>query len=213
MPGVSAAGGSWYPPPMSTTGPADTAEDEFTVAQWAARPEDEPGELVDGRLVEEEMPDLVHETVVAWLFRVVQPWLRGRGGKLFGSEVRLQVSPSRGRKADVLGWFPGHPRLPGRGAVGVPPDLIVEVISPTAADDRRDRIDKADDYARFGVRWYWLIDPDARTLEICELADGSYVQALLASRGELDAVPGCPDLSLDLDALWAEVDELAIDPA
>src|SRR5262245_57382292 len=175
---------------MSTTIPADaTYGDELTVAQWAALPEDEPGELVDGRLVEEEMPDLVHETVVAWLFRVVQPWLRARGGKLFGSEVRLRVSPARGRKADVLGWFPGHPRLPGRGAVGMPPDLIVEVISPTAADDRRDRIDKSDDYARFGVGWYWLIDPDARTLEILELVDARYVRRLLASSGRVDVVP------------------------
>ncbi len=197
---------------MSTTVPAETADGELTVAEWAARPEDEPGELVDGRLVEEEMPDLVHETVVSWLFGVLRPWLRGRGGKLFGSEVRLRVSTSRGRKADVLGWFPGHPRLPGRGAVGIPPDLLVEVISPTPADDRRDRIDKAEDYARFGVRWYWLVDPDARTLEILELASGRYERALVASRGRLDAVPGCPALSLDLDALWAEVDELALDP-
>ena len=192
--------------------PAKIAGGRLTVAQWAARPEDEPGELVDGRLVEEEMPDLVHETVVAWLFRVVQPWLRERGGRLFGSEVRLRVSPSRGRKADVVGWFPGHPRLPGRGAVSIPPDLVIEVISPTPTDDRRDRIEKADDYARFGVHWYWLVDPHARALEIFELSDDRYVRMLVASRGQVGDVPGCPDLSFDLDGLWAEVDELAIDP-
>jgi len=39
------------------------------------------------------------------------------------------------------------------------------------------------------------------------------VRALLASGARVDAVPGCPDLSLDLDTLWAEVDELVIDPA
>lgn len=66
---------------MSTTVPADAgAAGELTVAEWAARPEDEPGELVDGRLVGEEMPDLVHETVVSWLFGVLRPWLRDRGG-------------------------------------------------------------------------------------------------------------------------------------
>jgi hypothetical protein len=63
------------------------------------------------------------------------------------------------------------------------------------------------------VRWYWLIDPVARTIKIFELAGARYARRLLASRGRLDAVPGCPDLSLDLDALWAEVDELVIDPA
>jgi len=112
-----------------------------------------------------------------------------------------------------VGWFPGHSRLPAHGAVGFPPDLVIEVISPTPADDCRDRIEKADDYARFGVRWYWLVDPDARTLEIFELADSRHVRAVVARGGRLDAVAGCPDLSLDLDALWAEVDQLVIDPA
>ena len=58
-------------------------------------------------------------TVNAWAARPEDE----PGALLFGSEVRLQVSPSRGRKADVLGWFPGHVSLPARGAVGVPPDL------------------------------------------------------------------------------------------
>jgi Uma2 family endonuclease len=187
---------------------------ELTVDEWAARPEDDPGELVGGRLVEEEMPDLVHETVVLWLIMTVGPWLRARGGRLFGSEVRLRVSPSQGRKADVLGWFPGHPPLPARGAVGVPPDLVVEVISRTPADSRRDRIDKAADYAGFAVRWYWLVDPEARTLEIFELgADGRYARALDARQGRVDAIPGCVGLALDLDALWAEVESLVDDPS
>ena len=30
-------------------------------------PEDEAGEVVDGRLEEEEMPDFVHELIVLWL--------------------------------------------------------------------------------------------------------------------------------------------------
>jgi Uma2 family endonuclease len=194
-----------------TTGPNATAV--LTASAWAARSEDEPGELVDGQLAEEEMPDLVHEAVVLWLAILLGPWLRERGGRMFGSEVRLQLSTGRGRKADLVGWFPGHRRLPARGAVAIPPDLVIEVISPTPADDRRDRGDKADDYARFGVRWYWLIDPDARTLEVFELQAGRYVRALAANRGRLDLVPGCLGLVLDLDALWADVDDLIVEPS
>ncbi len=59
------------------------------------------------------------------------------------------------------------------------------------------------------MRWYWLLDPSARTLEIVELgADGRYVHALDAEGGRLDAVPGCEGLVLDLDELWAEIDRL-----
>ena len=35
-----------------------------------ALPEDEPGELVNGMLLEEEMPDAVHELAASWLIRV-----------------------------------------------------------------------------------------------------------------------------------------------
>lgn len=180
----------------------------MTVAEWACLPEDQEGELVDGRLVEEEMPDAVHETVVAWLVEVLRRWVRPRGGRAFGSELRLVVSAQRGRKPDVTLWLAGRP-VPPRGPVQVPPDLAVEVVSRRPEDVRCDRIEKLREYAVFGIRWYWLIDPDARTLEIFERgADGRYASALGASAGVVDPVPGCEGLALDLDALWAEIDEL-----
>jgi hypothetical protein len=39
-------------------------------------------------------------------------------------------------------------------------------------------------------------------------ADGRYVRACAATGGKIDPVPGCGGLVLDLDALWAKVDEL-----
>jgi Uma2 family endonuclease len=180
----------------------------MTVEEWAALPEDEPGELVDGRLVEEEMADAVHETVVAWLIEMLRRWLRPRGGRVFGSELRYAVSSTRGRKPDVSAWFPGRV-LPAYGVVRMPPDLAVEVVSRRPQDSRRDRSEKPPDYAAFGIRWYWLVDPEARTLEIFELgADGRYVSTLGLNRGAVDPVPGCDGLALDLDALWTEIDEL-----
>ena len=85
----------------------------------------------------------------------------------------------------------------------------MEVISSSARDVRRDRIEKMEDYAAFGVRFYWLIDTDDRTFEIFELqAGGRYLRVLGASEGAVDA-PGCEGLRLDLDALWAEIERLA----
>jgi Uma2 family endonuclease len=182
---------------------------EMTIEEWARLPEDATGELVDGRLEEEEMPDLVHETVVSWLMEVLRVWVISRGGFVFGSEAKFAVSPRRGRKPDVSMYLPGGPPLPRRGAVRVPPNVAVEVVSPTPRDVRRDRVAKPDDYAAFGVAYYWIIDPEARTLEILELGpDRRYVHAAAASEGKLERVPGCAGLALDLDALWAEVDRL-----
>ena len=181
----------------------------MSLAAWAAMPEDESGEFVDGQLHEEEMPSYEHEIIVAWLIHMLRQWLAPRRGLVGGSEAKFAVSPTRGRKPDVSAYLPGSPRPPRRGLIDVPPDIMVEVVSPTPKDSRRDRIEKLEEYAAFGVRWYWLVDPQLRSLEVLELGpDGRYVHALNAIDGLVQRVPGCEGLMLDLDALWSELDEL-----
>lgn len=170
--------------------------------------EDESGELVDGRLEEEEVPDLIHELVVAWLIRVLGNWI-GTTGFVFGSDGKYAVRPDRGRKPDVAVYL--HPetrRPPARGLVRVPPDIVVEVVSPSPRDERRDRIEKMDEYAAFGVSFYWLLDPSLQSLEIFELTGGRYARAARATEGRLETVPGCPGLQLDLDEVWSEIARL-----
>jgi len=182
----------------------------MTLAEWAAIDEDEPGELVDGVLVEEEVPNYIHETVVTWLVALLRAWVSARGGLVGGSEAKFAVRARRGRKPDLSVYFPGR-APPGRAPlIRLPPDIMVEVVTPTPRDARRDRVEKLDDYAAFGVRYYWIVDPELRTLEIFELgADGRYTHALGATEGRLSDVPGCTGLSVDLDELWSEVDRLA----
>jgi Uma2 family endonuclease len=132
-----------------------SAEAGLSLDDWFALPEDEPGELVEGRLEEEEVPDYSHELLVALLGRLLGNWTFPQG------------------------------------------------------DGRRDRVEKTADYAAFGVRWYWLLDPQLRSLEVLELdAQGRYLHVLGASTGTLRDIPGCVGLALDLDALWAAIDDL-----
>jgi Uma2 family endonuclease len=182
---------------------------DLSLEEWFALPEDEPGELIDGRLVEEEVPSYVHEFVVALLSRLLVDWILPRRGLVAGSDAKFAVGPGKGRKPDLTVYFPGS-RFPApRGVVSTPPDVAVEVVSGSPEDGRRDRVEKMGDYAAFGVRFYWILDPQLRSLEIFELGpSGRYTHALGASGGTLDPVPGCPDLAIDLDALWAEVDRL-----
>ena len=185
----------------------------FTVEEWVDMAEDEPGELVDGVLVEEEVTDHTHETAVSWLIRLLGTWVVPLGGYVFGSELKYALGPARGRKPDVTMHLPGGRRLSARGPAHAPPDVAIEVVSPSPRDRRRDRIEKADDYARFGVKWYWLVDPQERSLEVLELVRGKrYARALAVTEGRVTRVPGCPGLSLDLDALWAKVDYLEAEP-
>ena len=179
----------------------------MTIDEWAALPEDVQGELVDGHLEEEEMPSFAHEVVISFLIGFLRGWLRPTGGIAVASGVKVVPVPTRGRIPDACGFFGGHKPAPV-GALRDAPDIIVEVITPTPRDRRRDRITKLEEYARFGARFYWLVDPDARTFEVFELgSDGRYVRAVGASEGSVPISGG--NAVLDLDALWAEVDDFA----
>jgi len=171
-------------------------------------PEDEPGEVVGGVLVEEEVPDIVHETVIMELGGELRAWVRPRGGIVAGSGTKLGVAPDGGRMPDVAVFFADN--LPARGALTRrAPDIAVEVLSQTPRDQRRDRIEKRREYAAFGVRYDWILDPWARTLEILELGDDRRYKIVFdAAEGKHDQIPGCDGLALDLDMVWAAVDRI-----
>jgi len=180
----------------------------FTLEAWAALDEDDSRELVDGRLEDEEVPSAIHETVVRWILVLLHAYFGPRGGLVFGSGIKLAVRARSGRMPDVVCYAPGR-KPEARGIVNVPPDIVVEVVSPSPRDERRDRVEKPDDYGAFGVRYYWLVDPDYRSFEVWELgADARYARAATGIAGKVERVPGCEGLSLDLDELWAEIDRL-----
>jgi Uma2 family endonuclease len=179
----------------------------LTEAEWGALGEDEPGELVDGELVEEEVPDIVHEVVLMWLSVHLGTWILPQGG-LIGGAGKFLTGDRRGRKTDVFVFFPASPKPRRRGASRRPPDIVIEVVSPTPRDIRRDRIEKMAEYAAFGVGWYWIVDPEGRTVEIHERSDEGVYTRVLAAGDDTIEVPGCPGLRLDLKDLWQRVDEL-----
>ena len=91
------------------------------------------------------------------------------------------------------------PALPETAFFGLAPDWIGEVLSPsTAAVDKH----KLPIYAGAGVAHAWLIDPEARTLEVCALAGAQWTW--LATHGGEDRVRAAPfeAIELPLGAIW-----------
>jgi Uma2 family endonuclease len=52
------------------------------------------------------------------------------------------------------------------------PDLVVEILSPSTASD--DRGIKYETYEKYGVREYWLVDPDAKFVEVYRHQGGKF---------------------------------------
>lgn len=178
----------------------------MTLDEWIGLAEDEPGELVDGVLEAEEVASWAHELVVSWLIGTLRAWVVPRGGFVLGSETKLAISSTRGRKPDVVVFLSATSLPARRSSVSrTAPDIVIEVVTPTPRDGRRDRVEKKPDYAAFGVRHYWIVDPELQTLEILARGDdGRFVEVLAASEGKHE-VSDLDGLTLDLDALWAEL--------
>jgi Uma2 family endonuclease len=79
------------------------------------------------------------------------------------------------------------------------PDLLVELVSLSSV--RRDRYDKKELYARFGVEEYWIGDPANKTLEILTLKEGLYeLQCCAEEKGKLSS-PVLAGLEFDLSEI------------
>jgi Uma2 family endonuclease len=104
---------------------------------------------------------------------------------------------------DIAGWRRERmPELPETAWFELAPDWACEILSPSTA--RTDRALKMPIYAREGVPFLWLVDPDARTLEVYQLQDGGH-WLLLATLKEDDPVkqPPFEAVTFSLGGLWA----------
>jgi Uma2 family endonuclease len=90
-----------------------------------------------------------------------------------------------------------------RSTVFGPPDIVVEVLSPSSRS--YDKIEKAEAYAALGVPEYWQADPDLPELRILHLTDGQYVPVPPDPDGRLRSRV-VPDLVVDPAALFADLD-------
>ena len=85
------------------------------------------------------------------------------------------------------------------------PDLIVEVLSPGAANQRRDREAKLKLYSRRGVREYWIVDWSTRRMDIYRHQDAErYRFATLVKSEKLES-PLLPDFSALVVDIFADV--------
>jgi Uma2 family endonuclease len=88
-------------------------------------------------------------------------------------------------------------RVSARAIEGAP-TLAIEILSPSTAELDRGR--KRRLYARHGVPYYWIVDGDARTVEMYRLEGDAHV---LLARGTGDAiVAAAPFPGLALTGIW-----------
>ncbi len=138
---------------------------QATAVTWKdflALPDDDRRELIEGRLMELEVPTQLHEHIVAMLIYYLMGWRKtGGGGRVLSSGYKVRIHDDQAFMPDVQ-YFKSGRAVPELGLTEGGPDLVVEVISPSSV--RFDEVDKLEGYASIGTAEYWLIDPENRAL-------------------------------------------------
>ena len=160
-------------------------------------------EIVDGELIMSPSPTTRHQRILRQLFRMLDPFVteRGLGEVLFAPlDVLVQREPLRTRQPDLL--FVSNERVGILGQIiEGPPDLVAEILSP--GNTRADVEDKLADYSRMGVRECWLVSPEARTVEVLELGEGTWNRISLYGLGDQAGSNLLPGLALPVSELFA----------
>lgn len=155
--------------------------------------------LVAGELFEMTPPTLRHQSVVTeitWRFR---SYAEEHGGKVFTAPTGVRLSDEDMPEPDVLFVSAAHMDRLGERYVEGPPDLVVEVSSPSTR--RLDLMGKRRQYERFGVSEFWFVDLDADRVEVYRLTDGGYGSPSIVGVGGTVEAVSIAGLTIAVDAI------------
>lgn len=184
---------------------AETARKAHGWQDILAAPEGVKAEVLAGELHTAPRPHPRHGAAQAVLSaEITGPFQIGRGGPggwWILIEPDVAFGPHDIVAPDLVGWRRQRlPAFPDEQPITARPDWICEVLSPRTA--RRDRTAKSDLYLRHEVPHYWLVDPEARTLEVYELDNDRWLRLGAWSEDDTAAIPPFEAVEITLSTLF-----------
>lgn len=174
----------------------------LTYKEYEALPADgRRYEIHEGELSLTPAPSPQHQIISGNLFMLLSSHVKAKGiGRVLYAPLDVILSETSIVQPDIV--YLDLARLGAishRGIEG-PPTLVVEILSPTTT--LIDRSTKHQLYARHAVPFFWLVDPEGRTVEAFVLGPQGYSLAVRASGSEPVSTPPFPDLALVPASLW-----------
>lgn len=145
----------------------------WTYEEYYRLNDDQRYEIINGNLLMAPAPDTWHQNWIGELYMILRSHVQGKKlGRVFVAPVDVVLNDENTVQPDLTVIANANLGIIKQRAIFGTPDLLVELISPSSV--RRDRYDKKDLYARFGVKEYWIGDPANKSLEILTLKEGRY---------------------------------------
>jgi Uma2 family endonuclease len=150
----------------------------LTYQEYLETPETKQGyEILDGEMIMTPAPTPYHQGIIGRILFLLQTFIMERNlGVVLGApvDVVIQRDPLRTRQPDILflsatrSGINNIAQLRTMQVLKTPPDLVVEVLSPS--NTRDEMLGKLEDYRKVGVRECWLVSPEAETVEVLQIS-------------------------------------------
>ena len=179
--------------------------EEWTYEDYLTLPEGGPFryEIIDGELCMTPSPNTKHQKISRNILHFIDSFLRQNTvGEIFYApyDVVFSQDPLQVAEPDLVFVSKARAAIITEKNIQGVPDLLIEILSPTtAANDRRV---KRTLYERFGVPEYWIVDPEAETVQVFRLSDGRYGTCLEFRKEDALDSPLLPGLSIPLSGVF-----------
>ena len=160
-------------------------------------------EIIDGDHFMTPAPNTKHQRVSGRLFTALTNFLKARkSGEAFAAPYDVVLSEEDIVEPDLLFISATRAAIITEKNIQGAPDLVIEILS--AGTRKTDEIIKRKLYERYGVREYWIVDPELETVKIYRLSDEGYARPTELAReaNETLSTPLLPEFQVPLDELF-----------
>ena len=180
------------------------AKKPFTYEDYVQLPE-EPGyrfEVLEGCLFKDPSPVTRHQRCSIRLQGFLIDYFHSAdpGGEILSAPLDVILSERTVLQPDLL-YIPSHSaEVLDHPYIDIPPEMVIEILSQSTA--RKDRIHKMDVYRKAKIPHYWIVDPDAKTIEAFALREDHYALLSAACDDEPFQHPDFPDMEIPLGQVF-----------
>lgn len=175
---------------------------KFTLIDYLNLPEQPRYELIEGDLLLTPSPIVRHQVISGNIEAALRAWVKDRGlGTVLHAPMDVILSDETVVQPDVIVILDEHRHIIQERIEG-PPDLVVEILSPSTKD--RDLTVKRRLYARHGIGEYWIADGDRRTVQVNEWTPTGYRPAGLHAYSDTLRSPVLPGFEVPLARLFED---------
>jgi len=151
--------------------PLPAKKERYTFADVLTWDEGERVEIINGEAFMMAPPSSYHQEISMELARQLANFLEGKKCKVYPAPFGVRLFERDGDQPEDVDTMVepdisvvcDRSKIDKHGCKGAP-DLVVEILSPSSL--RHDRLVKLDLYQRAGVREYWIVDPEHKTVQV-----------------------------------------------